>query len=114
MNLQGFWPLSGLLTPDLRSVAVFDDTQFENDFPEKSFFANVASDSWYCDLDDVGSSIDDEMSEKNAPKVNLARANQPDFWISMEAFFDFSFWLAEEIEDLVAQQQIHHATVAHR
>ena len=25
--------------------------------------------------------------------------------VSMESFFDFSFWMAEELEDFVAQQQ---------
>ena len=31
--------------------------------------------------------------------------------VDMEAFFDFSFWMAEELEDLVAQWQ-HRAVVA--
>lgn len=25
--------------------------------------------------------------------------------VPMESFFDFSFWMAEELEDLIAQQQ---------
>ena len=36
------------------------------------------------------------------PQVNLQpNLAEPDFWIDMESFFDFSFWLAEELQDLI-------------
>jgi hypothetical protein len=35
-------------------------------------------------------------------QLNLAAdENSPAWLVDMEAFFDFSFWLAEELEDLV-------------
>ncbi len=40
------------------------------------------------------------------PQVNLQPdPSQPDFWMDMESFFDFSFWLAEELQDLIDRHQ---------
>lgn len=38
------------------------------------------------------------------PKLNLTRdPAQPPMLVSMESFFDFCFWMAEELQDLEAQ-----------
>ena len=45
-------------------------------------------------------------SNLNAPKLNLARnPEQAPFFVDMERFFEFSFWIAEELLDLVALHQ---------
>ena len=50
------------------------------------------------------------MLEKNPnrdlqpPKINLnRRPGQPPFMVDMQGFFEFSFWMAEELLDLEAQ-----------
>ena len=41
--------------------------------------------------------------ELTPPHLDLSRRpNEPPMRLSMEAFFQFSFWIAEELEDLVA------------
>ena len=45
------------------------------------------------------------MTEESRP-IKLALTGPGDIGkivVDMEAFFDFSFWIAEELEDLVAQ-----------
>ena len=39
------------------------------------------------------------------PQINLGPENEPKFFVSMESFFAFSFWLAEELTDLVAEHE---------
>ena len=42
--------------------------------------------------------------ELTPPKLNLARkAGEPPMRISMESFFEFCFWMAEELQDLEAR-----------
>lgn len=42
--------------------------------------------------------------ELTPPKLNLTRdPGQPPLHVSMESFFDFCFWMAEELQDLEAQ-----------
>ena len=42
--------------------------------------------------------------EYSTPKLNLTRqSDQPPLRIGMETFFDFTFWLAEELQDLEAR-----------
>lgn len=44
--------------------------------------------------------------DNTIPQINLSRRNDDrPFDVSMEAFFEFSFWLSEELLDLVAEQQ---------
>lgn len=46
------------------------------------------------------------MTEDSPHPLQLTltdRAENSRIIVDMEAFFDFSFWLAEELEDLVAQ-----------
>lgn len=40
------------------------------------------------------------------PQINLSPENEPKFFVSMESFFAFSFWLAEELTDLVAEHEL--------
>lgn len=40
-----------------------------------------------------------------APQINLAPNHQQPFFVDMEAFFEFSFWMAEELTDLVANYE---------
>ena len=40
------------------------------------------------------------------PQINLSPDNQPKLFVSMESFFGFSFWLAEELTDLVANYEL--------
>ena len=40
------------------------------------------------------------------PQLNLNPENEPKLFVSMESFFAFSFWLAEELTDLVAQHEL--------
>ncbi len=43
----------------------------------------------------------------STPPMNLARkSNDPEMLVNMEAFFDFSFWMAEELQDLISQVQL--------
>lgn len=40
------------------------------------------------------------------PPLNLARQpGDSDLLVDLEAFFDFSFWLAEELQDLMVKHQ---------
>ena len=46
--------------------------------------------------------------ENQPPMLNLTRdASRPPMRISMENFFEFTFWLAEELQDLEAQHDPH-------
>ena len=46
------------------------------------------------------------MSNPVNPKINLVRnPSELPLEVDMEAFFDFSFWLAEELVDLIATQE---------
>ena len=48
------------------------------------------------------------VREITPPQLNLTRdPGQPPMRISMESFFDFCFWLAEELQDLEAQFDPH-------
>ncbi len=41
------------------------------------------------------------------PPLNLARnKNDLPLTVEMEAFFDFSFWMAEELQDLISQHEM--------
>ena len=43
-----------------------------------------------------------------SPKLNLSRkAGRPPLMVDMERFFEFSFWMAEELLDLVAEHRPH-------
>ena len=44
------------------------------------------------------------IREFQTPKINLSRRSdsQP-LWVDMQGFFEFSFWMAEELLDLEAQ-----------
>lgn len=80
---------------------------YDDDQPQHPLFANLESIDAQAESDSSNVALNDNFP----PKVNLARENQPEFWVSMEAFFDLSFWMAEQIEDLVATHQMNHATV---
>jgi hypothetical protein len=42
--------------------------------------------------------------ELSPPRLNLMRdAAAPPLYVSLESFFDYSFWLAEELQRLEAQ-----------
>jgi hypothetical protein len=44
--------------------------------------------------------------EFSTPKINLSRKpGELPFDVGMEAFFEFSFWMAEELTDLIAQHE---------
>jgi len=48
------------------------------------------------------------MTNESAPEVKLVLCDNEGIGrvsVGLEAFFEFSFWLAEELQDLVAQQQ---------
>lgn len=46
------------------------------------------------------------MRTATQPKLNLEKnPGSTPVWVSMESFFDFSFSLAEELEDLVARHR---------
>ncbi len=48
------------------------------------------------------------------PKLNLTReVGQPPLRISMETFFEFTFWLAEELQDLEARFDPHRNTAGY-
>lgn len=41
------------------------------------------------------------------PQINLARQNfEKPFFVDMEAFFEFSFWISEELLDLEANHKL--------
>ena len=47
-----------------------------------------------------------EFPNAQLPQINLARRLfEPPFCIDMEAFFEFSFWIAEELLDLLAEHR---------
>ena len=93
---------------DLRSNTVpenpLDQCYYDDDRPEHALFANLDSTKAKAKRDSSSTTINDDFP----PKVNLARANQSEFWVSMESFFDLSFWMAEQIEDLVANHKLQH------
>lgn len=39
------------------------------------------------------------------PQINLNAQHEQPLFVDMEAFFEFSFWIAEELTDLVAQHE---------
>ena len=41
-----------------------------------------------------------------SPQLNLNPPNQTPLFVDMEKFFEFSFWLAEELSDLVASYEL--------
>ncbi len=42
----------------------------------------------------------------STPPLNLARTSRdPELLVDMEAFFTFSFWIAEELQDLICNHQ---------
>ena len=44
------------------------------------------------------------IRENPLPRLNLAcRSDQPDFFVDLQSFFEFSFWIAEELLDLEAR-----------
>lgn len=44
--------------------------------------------------------------EMSPPKINLSRKpNELPLDVDMEAFFEFSFWMAEELTDLIAEYE---------
>jgi len=44
----------------------------------------------------------------SSPTINLARTeSDPALMVDLEAFFDFSFWMAEELQDLICMHQLH-------
>ena len=44
-----------------------------------------------------------EFPNVQLPQINLARRQfEPPFYVDMEAFFEFSFWISEELLDLEA------------
>jgi len=48
------------------------------------------------------------MSESSLPQVKLVLCDHEGLGqvrVDMEAFFDFSFWMAEELQDLIAEQR---------
>ncbi len=40
------------------------------------------------------------------PQLNLSRRGQQPFFVDMEAFFDFSFSLAEDLNDFIATYEL--------
>ena len=48
------------------------------------------------------------LPDIEAPKLNLSRhPDRPPLMVDMERFFEFSFWIAEELLDLVAEHRPH-------
>ncbi len=48
------------------------------------------------------------MTKESSPQVRLTLCDNQGvgrITVSLEAFFEFSFWLAEELQDLVAQHK---------
>ena len=48
------------------------------------------------------------MSQESAPEVKLVLCDNEgvgSITVDMEAFFEFSFWMAEELQDFVAERQ---------
>jgi hypothetical protein len=46
------------------------------------------------------------IPEIKSPQLNLSQdSGRPPLMVDMERFFEFSFWMAEELLDLVAQSQ---------
>ena len=44
------------------------------------------------------------IRDPQPPQLNLARGlYQPDFFVDLQSFFEFSFWMAEELLDLEAR-----------
>jgi hypothetical protein len=52
--------------------------------------------------------------ELTPPKLNLTRhpAQQP-MYVNMDTFFDFCFWMAEELQDLEARFDPHRNCAGH-
>ena len=47
------------------------------------------------------------FSQIKPPQINLSRRRfEEPFFVDMEAFFEFSFWISEELLDLEAQQKL--------
>ena len=48
-----------------------------------------------------------EFPNAQLPQINLARRQfEPPFCVDMEAFFEFSFWITEELLDLEANYKL--------
>jgi hypothetical protein len=48
------------------------------------------------------------MSQESTPEVKLVLCDHEgvgSITVDMEAFFEFSFWMAEELQDMVAERQ---------
>lgn len=44
------------------------------------------------------------IREIGLPQINLMDSGRGnDWWVDLESFFEFSFWIAEELEDLVSK-----------
>jgi len=44
------------------------------------------------------------------PQLNLEReSSRPPLWVSMESFFELSFWIAEELQDLISEYELREA-----
>ena len=42
-----------------------------------------------------------------SPTINLARKeSDPALMVDLESFFDFSFWMAEELQDLISTAEL--------